>query len=123
MEKVFSSGKKILRKSFLFLRPIFQTVLHAGDQLKQTMPSRPARKKKVADPIRRSQGAQNAEKGALYVLPEVVAFVTKNSTNAKLKSPNGGPLEGNGPHQCDSNSYSVAADSDETQSGAGMVEF
>ena len=48
---------------YFFLRPILQIRLEVRDELKRTLPLRPAcEKNMVEDPVGRSQGSHNAEK-------------------------------------------------------------
>ena len=104
-----------------FLGPIIG--LQVRDELQRMPPSRRAHESMVVDPVGISQSAHNAEKCEKNLLLKIVTDVTKNSTDEKLKSANRVILEGNGPHQCDRDTYRVAADLDETRNGAGMVDF
>ena len=67
---------------FFFLRgPKSLIGLQVRDELKRTSPLRPARKNMVDDPIRKSQGANNADICGKDLLLKIVTNVTKNSAN------------------------------------------
>ena len=113
--------KKICRN---FFPPIFQIIgIQVEDELEQTPPLCQTRKKMVMDPVGWSPRAPNAEKREILFLLKEQLLLLKLAQAKKLKSPNSGTLDGNRLHQCDRNTYRVAADSDETRNGAGRTKF